>query len=291
MLIEENVVRENDALLLSYMERGGERIPIILLHGSGFSKEVFEQQFDSPCLESHRLIAVDLPGHGMSPDAKDPTNTYSYAGFASVISDFIAGLGIEHCVVAGWSLGGQVALEMIDNVPQVAGVMAFGAPPAPGGPLGILRSMHFSKDLLLAAKAKHTASDAVRFEKAALGEHACGRFVKTIQRTDANMRPCLSKSIMRNVGRTQKQRVESAHIPICLLHCDQDPFVRTSYMRGVKGPTLFDGETTIFKDTGHAPFIENQNKFDLLLKRFSIAVEAGQARTNQAPAAKLELAS
>jgi pimeloyl-ACP methyl ester carboxylesterase len=270
-----------DATMLSYREREGDHIPVIMLHGSGFSQEVFDQQFDSDQLVGNSLIAVDLPGHGASPDAVDAQATYSYAGFAAAIADFITWLGIEHCIVAGWSLGGQVALEMIDSMPQVAGVMAFGAPPAPAGPLRILRSMHYSVDLLLAAKARMTHADATRFEKAAIGAHAKGQFVDTILRTDEKMRPHLSKSIMKSEGRSQKQRVENAHIPVCLLHCDQDHFVRTNYMRSVTGPTLFGGKTIIFKGTGHAPFIEEQARFDLLLSNFVDAVEAGLAATEE----------
>ena len=251
-------------------------MPIILLHGSGFSKEVFYRQFESTQLNDFRLIAIDLPGHGTSPDAQNPKLTYSYHGLAKAVLQQIIALKIKHCVVVGWSLGGQVALEMLGNFPEIVGVMAFGAPPATGGPLGLLRAMIFSKDLLLAGKAKHTLADAIRFEKAALGEFATGQFVDVIMRTDPKLRPLLSRSILLNAGRNQRELVEHTSVPVCLLQGEYDPFVRTKYMQSVTGNTLFGSETVVFENTGHAPFMEKQKDFDLLLSNFAEAVEIGK---------------
>ena len=64
------------------MERGGSGIPIVFLHGNGFCKEVFNFQFESNRLSQNRLLAIDLPGHGASPDFDDPFAVYNYAGMA-----------------------------------------------------------------------------------------------------------------------------------------------------------------------------------------------------------------
>ena len=276
MFDDANKYLENDHPLC-FIERDGNKMPIILLHGSGFSKEVFSRQFSSRQLKDHHLIAIDLPGHGNSPDASNPKLTYSYSGLAKAVLQQIKSQKIERCIVVGWSLGGQVALEMLDNVPEVAGVMAFGAPPANGGPLGLIRAMVLSKDLLLAGKAKHTLADAIRFEKAALGEYAKGQFVDVIMRTDPKMRPLLSRSILLKTGCNQRELVENSAVPVCLLHGECDPFVRAKYMQSVAGGMLFGGETVIFKNTAHAPFLEKQKEFDLVLANFADSVEFGKA--------------
>lgn len=263
--------------LLSYVERAGSRIPIIFLHGSGFSKEVFSKQFAGQALEDHHLIAVDLPGHGESSDAADPNATYSYRGFAAAIGEFIKRKSLDRCIVVGWSLGGHAAFEMLDDMPQVAGVFAFGAPPAPTGPLGLIRSLHISTNLLLMSKAEYTQLDAERFELTCFGQHSNGEFVQKLLRTDEKMRPCLSRSVMAGVGISQRERVESTRVPICLLHGGLDPIVRTRYMLSIQGPSLFRGRTIVFNDAGHAPFADSQIEFDGLLKQFSDAVESGQA--------------
>lgn len=259
---------------LSYIERPGKELPIVFLHGSGFSKEVFKKQFVSGVIAGHRLIAVDLPGHGQSPDAEDPGTAYSYAGLASAVTAFVNRLDLERCIVVGWSLGGHVAYEMLDVVPQVAGVMAFGAPPAVGGPLGIIRSLHISRNLLLVSKARFSESDAERFERVCLDGHCTGEFVETLQRTDVKMRPNLSRSVMGNSGPGQKERVEKTQTPVCLLHGRRDPIARAGYIQSIKGPGIFRGQTIFFDDSGHAPFIDAADDFDNLLKQFADFVAA-----------------
>ncbi|MCY6379202.1 alpha/beta fold hydrolase [Hoeflea prorocentri] len=267
---------ESDNASLSYMDRAGEGMPILFLHGSGFSKEVFSQQFESEELAGHRLIAVDLPGHGASPDAADPKATYSYAGFAAAVTGFIREIGLERCVVVGWSLGGHVAYEMLDAVPEVAGVLTFGAPPAVGGPLGIVRSLHISRNLLLISKGRFSKLDAERFELACLGGMRRGEFVDALLRTDEKMRPLLSRSVMSISGGGQKERLEASRTPVCILQGRHDPIARTGYVQTLSWPALFEGRAVIFEESGHAPFVDAQERFDRLVRRFCDAVASGQ---------------
>lgn len=252
-------------------------MPIVFLHGSGFSKEVFKLQFAGQQLSDHHLIAVDLPGHGASDNAVDPKATYSYAGFASAVTDFINWRGIERCIVVGWSLGGHIAYEMLDTVPQVAGVLAFGAPPAVGGPLGIIRSLHLSKNLLLISKAKFSRADAERFERACLDGRCEGEFIDALCRTDEKMRPYLSRSVMGSTGHGQRKRVETTNTPVCLLQGRHDPIARTGYMQSFAGESLFAGRCIVFDESGHAPFLDASEKFDSLLSQFADAVEADRS--------------
>ena len=259
------------------MDRPGAGIPILFLHGNGFSKEVFVAQFGSQTLAAHRLVALDLPGHGCSKNAEDPKATYSYAGFARKVAAFITELGMERCIVAGWSLGGQIALEMLDTAPAVEGVMAFGAAPAPNGPLGILQSMHVSKVLLLAGKGVFTREDAEYFEKACFGDSTTYQFVPALLRTDPCMRPNLSKSLLYASGISQKRRIECSQTPVCLLHGRGEPLIRTNFMRQVSCAALYGGTTKILKDAGHAPFVQAQSEFERVLKQFADDVETGTA--------------
>ncbi len=260
---------------LSYLERDGDDMPIVFLHGSGFSKEVFARQFNSKKLTNHRLLAVDLPGHGQSKDAENSIKTYSYAGLAKEILAFVSEKKISNCIVAGWSLGGQIALEMIDNTPLVSGIMAFGAAPAPNGPLGLIQSMHISRILLLAGKAEFTRADAQYFEDACFGKLTNQDFVDTLLRTDRRMRPSISRSVLYGYGLSQKARLEDTKTPVCLLHGRNDPLIKTTYMESLSNPLLFSGKTVIVDNSGHAPFMDAQAEFDTILQNFTEAVASG----------------
>lgn len=264
---------------LSYIERDGNHIPIIFLHGSGFSKEVFAKQFASEILADHRLIAVDLPGHGNSENAQNPKETYSYSGLADSIVEFIHELKIENCIVMGWSLGGQVALELVDNTPQVSGIMTCGAAPAANGALGLIQSMHISRMLLLAGKATFTNEDAIYFQKTGLGEFMEYDFTETLKRTDKAMRPNISRSVLYGTGASQAKRLKNATKPVCLLHGLNENFIRTSYMKTLANPMLHKGEPVFLDNSGHAPFADAPSEFDTVLKDFADAVEHGMMDT------------
>lgn len=93
-----------------YVESSGHGAPLVLLHGWALSLRVFDSLV--PMLESTRqVIRVDLPGHGRTPwDARAAT----LAGQAAMLREALMKLPDARApyVLVGWSLGGQIALEL-----------------------------------------------------------------------------------------------------------------------------------------------------------------------------------
>ena len=89
---------------------GGGREPLLLIHGLGGTRTVWEP--GSPLLEAEREpVAIDMPGFGAAaplPGKVEPTA----ANLARALHESCAERGIERPHVAGNSLGGWVALEM-----------------------------------------------------------------------------------------------------------------------------------------------------------------------------------
>jgi pimeloyl-ACP methyl ester carboxylesterase len=54
-------------------ESADEGPAVVLIHGNSSSSRVFSRQLDGPLGRRFRLVAVDLPGHGESDNAKDPS--------------------------------------------------------------------------------------------------------------------------------------------------------------------------------------------------------------------------
>ena len=65
MLTTDFVVRAGD-IDISVRQGSGKGMPLLMLHGSGASKQVFDRQFDSVLGEIYQITAIDLPGHGQS---------------------------------------------------------------------------------------------------------------------------------------------------------------------------------------------------------------------------------
>jgi len=90
--------------------RTGSGEPLVLIHGIGSRWQMWEPVL--PSLRAHRdVIAIDLPGFAGSPMPADGTLA-GIDSLASLVTDFIRGLGIERPHVAGNSLGGWLALEL-----------------------------------------------------------------------------------------------------------------------------------------------------------------------------------
>lgn len=82
---------------------------IVLLHGIGSRWQVFEPILDR-LAATHDVIAVDLPGFGLSP--AEPGLDASPDGYATRVERLIAELGLGRPHVVGNSMGGGIALEL-----------------------------------------------------------------------------------------------------------------------------------------------------------------------------------
>jgi len=92
---------------LAFRESGS-GMPLVLLHGWSLSSAVFSEVI--PELKARfRVLAPDLPGHGFSDP---PAGEFRFGGIAADLAEWLNDLGIEGGALLGWSMGGQVALEL-----------------------------------------------------------------------------------------------------------------------------------------------------------------------------------
>jgi pimeloyl-[acyl-carrier protein] methyl ester esterase len=91
---------------LSYREAGSGR-PLILLHGWAMSSAVFAEALVELGAD-FRVLAPDLRGHGESAEREG----YAFTDFAADIEEWMVGLDLCDAAAVGWSLGGQVLLEL-----------------------------------------------------------------------------------------------------------------------------------------------------------------------------------
>lgn len=258
-------------------DTGGTGFPVMLIHGSSFSRRVFEKQFDSALARRWRLIAVDLPGHGDSEDAREPQRTYTVSGLADCLDAVADALDLKRLAVFGWSLGGHVAIEWMSRSSRIRGLMATGAPPTPRGLLGMLRAFHPSFDLLLASKQHFNDRDCARFVSLCFGADAPAQFRELAMRADGLMRSIFAQSLARGDGADQRRSFETAMVPVALVNGVDDPFVRLGYLSGIHAPDLFDEAAIIVDGAGHAPFWARPEIFNPLLDRFLDRVAADTA--------------
>jgi pimeloyl-ACP methyl ester carboxylesterase len=90
-------------------------VPVILIHGTSASLHTWEGWVNA-LRERHRVISFDLPGFGLT--GPSPTGDYSAEANVRFMRALLDALQIQHCVLAGNSLGGNIALDATFAMPE-----------------------------------------------------------------------------------------------------------------------------------------------------------------------------
>jgi len=133
-------LRDGDIQAVEHGPRGAS--PIVLVHCFSCAINWWDRMM--PRLDrSHRVVAVDLLGHGGS---EKPTSGYTVPHQADLVAEAMEKLGVTDAVVAGHSLGGSVAVALAERSPQlVKKVMIVDTPPDhSGSSLGLIAKLGFT---------------------------------------------------------------------------------------------------------------------------------------------------
>src|SRR4051794_39961567 len=88
----------------------------VLLHGLLFSKRMHDELARALAERGHRIVCLDLLGHGESDRPRDMWN-YSMTEFGREVVALLDHLNAEQAVVMGTSLGANVTLEVASLAP------------------------------------------------------------------------------------------------------------------------------------------------------------------------------
>jgi pimeloyl-ACP methyl ester carboxylesterase len=255
---------------IAYYESAGKGRPALLVHGNSCSGLSYRRQLDSPLGEKHRLVAIDLPGHGDSQRAADPQTLYTLPGYAGIVSGAAERLGLDDAVFVGWSLGGHIILEASPQLPSASGFVIFGTPPL-AFPPAMAEAFMPHPAMAAAFKAELTEAEMGAYVAAffKLGTTDIPEAFKAdVRRTDGQARAALAGSIRPGGYIDEIEVVAHLTAPLAVLHGEQEQLVNASYFGTLAMPTRWRGAVQVIPDAGHAPQWEQPERFNALLEAF-----------------------
>ncbi len=104
-----------DGVPLAFDDNETSNSALVLIHGWGCDHTVLLRQ-QAFFAETHRLVNVDLRGHG---ESGSPEQIYSVAQFADDVAWLCHELDIERATLVGHSMGGAVAIETAYRNPEL----------------------------------------------------------------------------------------------------------------------------------------------------------------------------
>lgn len=264
------VIDIND-ITMAYDDVGAGARAIVLVHGHPFNRSMWQPQIAALSAAGWRVIAPDLRGYG---ETTVVPGTTTLDVFARDIMALVTALGLEHVVVAGLSMGGQIAMEIARLYPsRVSGLILAATFPQPETDEGKRNRCHMAERLLAEGMTPY-ASDVLPKMLAPrsiavlsqVAEH-----VLTMMRTTA---PEGAAASLRGRAERPDYRPVLADFtaPALVVVGDEDAF--TTRTDAERMHTLLRRSTLVWMEgVGHMPNLERPAAFNEALEAFLASVD------------------
>jgi pimeloyl-ACP methyl ester carboxylesterase len=260
---------------IRYRDNGGEGPAVLMTHGIGESLEFWHRQFDGlgPPL---RLIAWDMPGHGLSDESAD---AMSLEGQADVAWKLLDQLGVERVHLVGNSLGAAMSLRMADQMPARVGSLVLANSAALGtevfgafklmtlpwlgelmnkpGPMAVAQQI---KAIVLRPEAI-TPLVRAAIERNVRRPGAAAHFLSQLRAMTT------LRGQRREVWTRSHQILKNLRMPTRIVHGEQDVVLPVAHSVTAHG--LCSGSELVrLQDCGHTPQLEQPDVFNALLRKW-----------------------
>ena len=116
----EGTVASADGVPIFYRSTGSGEPTVVLVHCWGCSSDEWTDTI-GPLAATHRVVALDLAGHGRSGKARTAWTVPSFVGDIRAVIDH---LGVTKAIIVGHSMSGTIAIETAVELPgKVVGVV------------------------------------------------------------------------------------------------------------------------------------------------------------------------
>ncbi len=254
-----------------HVQEMGEGPAVVLLHGTGAATHSWRHLM--PLLaQDHRVIAMDLPGHGFTRGR--PSGGLTLPGMAAAVAALLTKLDVRPAKVIGHSAGAAIALRMVRSgfdVPEIVGLNA-ALSPFPGffAPLfqGLARVLVLNPLVprLFAASAR-TSGDTGRLLVRSTGSHIDADGVRCYAMLLGNALHCRGALEMMagwDLASLQRELPKVA-AQVRLIHGAKDAAVPTNSVEQA-ARLMPQAELSVLADLGH---LAHEERADLVAETIS----------------------
>jgi len=232
--------------------------PVVFLHGWAQSRQVwFRQQETFP-----GAMYVNLPGHGGSEDL--PSDAW--------IESLVRQLPTEPCILAGWSLGGMLALQIAGFFPErIAALALVSTTPCfrrkPDWQPGCDEALFGAFEDAVASGSGRLLN---RFFALMLHGDGLNRSEYNMLAKQAVDRQCPASQVGLSAGLEllgtidTRKLIGDISVPTLVMHGEQDAIVSVDSGRWL-AQAMTGSRMHLFRNCGHAPFLTQPEIFNRTL--------------------------
>ena len=265
---------------LAYEEIGRGDQVLLLIHGHPFDHTMWRPQLEPIARLGWRLIVPDLRGYGGSAGGGEKVTLEDFARDLVALLDH---LRVGQAVIAGLSMGGQIAMEICRLAPvRVRGVVLAATFPRAETALGKQQRIATAERLLQEGMSAYAAETLPRM-LAARSIQSAPEVAEHVLRMMRNTPPAGAAAALK--GRAERPDYSSAlerfDRPALIVVGDEDAFTTrrdADHMHAL----LKDSQLLWLHGVGHMPNLEQPEAFNTALSGFL----AGLSRRRSSPGAR-----
>lgn len=231
---------------------------LVLLHGWAMHGGVWKGVRDQLAWR-YRVHAFDLPGHGLSP-------AYEPGDFAHVVDIIHANLP-DDCIVCGWSLGGQIAMQLaLNDATRVKKLVLVATTPCfvqrqdwPWGMESRFLQL-FMENLHLNFKTTINRFLTLQIDGEKDLSHTLAQLRGYFFEREQPDYDALQKGLTVLQTNDMRDKLRQIEQPVLLLHGDSDMITHPSAAQWM-AQQLRQVELVMFPQCGHAPFLSDPEQF------------------------------
>ncbi len=231
---------------------------LLLVHGAGGSHLTWRRQSEE-LADRFRIIAVDLPGHGLSEGDGETT----VGGYVQAVVELMELLRLRNVILGGHSMGGGIVLEAaLRNPERIGGLLLVGT----GAKLRVLPAIFsmIREDFELAIQgmgnfmfSPEASAGLIDEEKRLLAGNSADIMVK-------DFTACDSFDVMDDL--------RSIRLPTLILSGKQDRLTPPKYSEFLH-ERIGGSEIVFFDNCGHMPMLEQTAEFNRRVSSFLTRLE------------------